>query len=327
MIVSRAPVRLSMGGGGTDLPSYYKKFGGFLMAAAIDKYVHVTVNRRFNVSIRLSYSETEIVERVDDIRHRIFREALRSTGIDSQIELVSVADVPANCGLGTSSTFTVALLNGLFAYQTRYFHPAELAEAACRLEIDVLQQPIGKQDQYAAAYGGFNCYWFNQDGSVTVEKVNIGEERLRDLQNNMLLFHIGQERSASDILAKQDTKTKEGDSATLQRLHKIKDIGLHTRKIFEHGDIDEFGEVLHEHWMTKKGLSSAIANSFMDEVYDTARKHGAVGGKIVGAGGGGFFLFYCPTRKTRLVSAMEAMGLNPTWFRIDMGGAKIVYQH
>lgn len=316
-----------MGGGGTDLPSYYRQFGGFLMAATIDKYIHVTVNRRFSENIRLSYSQTEIVDRVEDVQHRIFREAMRSTNIRSQVELVSVADVPSNCGLGTSSTFTVALLNGLFAYQRKYFHPQELAEAACRLEIEVLEQRIGKQDQYAAAFGGFNCYWFNPDDSVVVEKVNIGEEKLHDLQNNIVLFHLGQERSASEILAKQSDQSAQGDKATLDRLHKIKDIGLQTRKIFEHGEIDDFGEILHEHWMTKKKLSAAVSNPRMDEVYEAARKSGALGGKIVGAGGGGFFLFYCPSRKTILVSAMEKMGLKPMWFNFEASGAKIVYQH
>jgi D-glycero-alpha-D-manno-heptose-7-phosphate kinase len=245
--------------------------------------------------------------------------------IEKQIELVSMADVPANCGLGTSSSFTVALLNALFEYQKNYKTLTELAEVACHLEIDILQEPIGKQDQYASAFGGFNAYWFNPDGSVNVEPVDIKEENLMELQNNIFLFYIDRPRSASSILAVQNNKSKQGDQATIDRLHKIKAIGLQTKKIFESGDIDQFGEILHEHWLTKKGLSDKISDAYIDEVYETARKNGALGGKIVGAGGGGFLLLYCPRDKHRLIAAMNAMGLNPLWFAFEQEGAKIVF--
>lgn len=325
MILSRAPVRLSMGGGGTDLPSYYERRGGFLMSAAINKYVYIMANKRFNKSIRLSYSKTEIVDSIEEIEHNIFREALKYAGIDKQIELVSVADMPAQCGLGTSSSFTVALLNALFEYKKSYVGLEQLAESACHLEIDILKEPIGKQDQYAASFGGFRAYWFNQDGSVTIEPVKIKEEDMMELQNNIFLFHLNKERAAGDILEVQNKKGKEGDKATLEKLDKIKKIGLYTKKIFEEGRIDEFGELLHEHWLIKKGLSDKISDPFIDEAYDMGRKNGALGGKVVGAGGGGFLLLYCPKDKAKLVSAMRKIGLVPMWFSFEHEGAKIIF--
>jgi D-glycero-alpha-D-manno-heptose-7-phosphate kinase len=314
-----------MGGGGTDLPCYYEKYGGFLMAAAINKYVYIMVNKRHNASIRLSYSKTEIVDTIDDIEHNIFREGLKYANIHKQIELVSVADVPPQCGLGTSSTFTVALLNGLFAYNHTYVSLDELAKVACHIEIDILKEPIGKQDQYAASFGGFKAYWFNKDGSVNVEPVAIKEEDIMELQNNMFLFDLNKTRSASYILEDQNKKCTGGDQNTLDKLHKIKEIGLRSKKIFENGNIDEFGEVLHEHWLTKKGLSDKVTDPFIDEAYDLAVKNGAIGGKVVGAGGGGFLLLYCPKDKARLVSAMKKIGLQPMWFSFEHEGAKIIF--
>ena len=325
MIISRAPVRLSMGGGGTDLPSYYEKHGGFLMAAAINKYIYVHLNKRFYNSIRLSYSQTEILYDIEKIEHPIFREALRLTGIDKQVELVSISDTPAHCGLGTSSTFTVALLNALYNYKKEHLTVGVLAETAYNLERNILKRPVGKQDHYAAAYGGFRGYWFNPGGTVHVEPINIREEKLMELQNNILLFHLGKERPSSTILEGQDKKSQENDEGTIQRLHKIKEIGFRTKKIFESGDIDEFGELLHEHWLTKKGLSQGISDAFADEVYDTARKNGALGGKIVGAGGGGFMLLYCPKDRSKLIAAMETLKLKPFWFQFDHEGSQIIF--
>ncbi len=327
MIISRAPVRLSMGGGGTDLASYYKKYGGFLMAAAVNKYVYLMAEKRFDESIRLSYSKTEIVNNVNDIEHKIFRESLRETGINKQIELVSVADVPANCGLGTSSVFTVALLNVLFEYKRDYLSLYQLAEAACNIEINILKEPIGKQDQYAAAFGGFNAYWFNTDGSVAVEPVAIKEGNLIELQSHLFLFYLKKERSASSVLAVQDMKSKNGDKSVIDRLHKIKEIGIYTKKIFESGKIDEFGEILHEHWMTKKGLCDKVSDDYIDEAYETARKNGATGGKIVGAGGGGFLMVYCPENKSKMISAMEKINLSPMRFNFEPEGARIIFHN
>ncbi|MFA7360073.1 MAG: hypothetical protein WC139_03455 [Candidatus Kapaibacterium sp.] len=325
MILSKAPVRLSMGGGGTDLPSYYKEYGGFLLATSINKFVYILLNRRFEDNYRLSYSKTEIVNEIDEIEHPIFRESMKYVKLDSKVEIVSVADVPSNCGLGTSSTFTVALLNALYAYQRNYIGIDKLAEAACHIEIDVLKEPIGKQDQYASAYGGFNAYYFEKDGTVKVEPLRIKEEMMIELQNNIFLFYLNKHRSASSILTDQNEKSKKKDTSTLDKLHKIKEIGLHTKKILEQGRINEFGEVLHNHWLTKKGLSDKISDPYIDEAYDVALKNGAIGGKVVGAGGGGFLLVYCPNNKTRLVDALRNFGLKPTWFSFEFDGAKKVF--
>jgi D-glycero-alpha-D-manno-heptose-7-phosphate kinase len=295
------------------------------MASAIDKYVSIAINKRFYNSIRISYSETENVNSVDEIKHNIFREALLATSVGSGLELVSVSDVPSQCGLGTSSTFTVALLNGLYAYKKRYISSEELAETACELEINVLNQHIGKQDQYAATFGGFNAYYFNKDGTVEVEPVAISEGNLYELQNNMLLFYLNSDRYASEILKNQDDKSKQEDKNVLEMLHKIKEIGLYTKGVFERGAIDDFGEILHEHWLTKKGLSKNISNSLIDEAYDLALKNGAIGGKVVGAGGGGFLLLYCNKGKERLVSAMDKLGYKPMWIKFENDGAKIIF--
>ncbi len=322
MIISRAPVRISMGGGGTDLPSYYEKHEGFLLAASINKYVHILLNKRFEESVRLSYSETEIVDNIKDIKHGIFRSSLKYTGVNKQVEIISVADVPSNCGLGTSSTFTVSLLSALFSHKREYMSLHELAECACKIEINILKEPIGKQDQYAAVFGGFNGYTFHKDGSVTVEPVKISDGALMELQSNMFLFYLNKKRSAGDILKVQNKKTKDNNKDVLNRLHKIKEIGLHTKKIFEKDKINEFGELLHEHWLIKKGISDKISDPYIDEVYETAIKNGAVGGKVIGAGGGGFLLFYCPLEKSRLLGALKKFGLTPTWFSFEREGVK-----
>jgi len=325
MIISRAPVRLSMGGGGTDLPSYYKEFDGFLLATSINKYVHILINKRFEENIRLSYSKTELVDDINKIEHRIFRECLKYTEINKNIELVSVSDVPSNCGLGTSSTFTVALLNALFGYKRNYVGIDKLAEIACHIEINILKEPIGKQDQYASAFGGFNAYYFNRDGSVNVEPVQIKEEVLMELQSNLFLFYLNITRSASNVLSEQNKKSVEKDKSTLDRLHKIKEMGKYTKTILENGRIDEFGEIMHNHWMTKKGLSSKVSDPFIDEVYELARENGAIGGKVVGAGGGGFLLLYCPNNKSKLVEALKKVNLTPTWFNFEFEGAKKIF--
>lgn len=326
MIISRAPVRISLGGGGTDLKSYYSKYGGFLIAGAIDKYLFICANKRFYNSIRLSYSQTEIVNTYDEIKHGIFREALKFVRPNdgSGIELVSIADVPANCGLGSSSSFTVALLNALHAYAREYISQKQLAEEACTIEIQKLGEPIGKQDQYISAFGGLTAMTFEKDGNVIVEPVKIQEEVRDELERNILLFYTGIERSASDILKDQNEKSKKDDSAVLDSLHQIKKIGYETKKAFETGNLDKFGELLDVHWNNKKHLSKNISNPFIDSCYDTALKNGALGGKIMGAGGGGFFMFYAPENHKALTRAMKQKGLNPMKFRFDFDGAKIL---
>jgi D-glycero-alpha-D-manno-heptose-7-phosphate kinase len=325
MIVSRAPVRFSLGGGGTDLPSYSSLHGGFLVAAAIDKYVYVSANRRFYDSIRLAYSKTETVNSVDQIDHRIFREALRLSEITEGIELTSVADVPPNSGLGSSSTFTVALLNALHTYKHEFVSSQQLAEEACRIEIEILKEPIGKQDQYIAAYGGVTAFTFNTDGTVDVERVAIRPEVLDELQSNLLIFYSGVERQAATVLSLQAQNIRSNQDQAVERMHRIKELGYETRRILERGDIDSYGELLHEHWTNKKKLASNMSDPAIDEHYAAARAAGAIGGKLMGAGGGGFFMFYtAPADRRRVYAALTARGLRPLRFQFDTSGARIV---
>jgi len=325
MIISRAPVRITLGGGGTDLASYYSKHEGFLIAGGIDKYVFISANKRFYDSIRLSYSQTEIVDEVAQIKHRIFREALKLLGVERGIELVSIADVPANCGLGTSSSFTVSLLNALHTYKRDFVNQRQLADEACHVEIDVLNEPIGKQDQYMAAFGGLTCLTFEKNGNVIVEPLKISSEDMDRLEGNILLFHTGIERSASEILDEQDKKSRKDDPDMIENLHRIKEIGLETRRVLEKGDIDALGELLHVHWETKRKRSKSMTNPFIDECYEAARKNGALGGKIMGAGGGGFFMFYCHNNdKAKVYQAIKKIGLRPMRFHFDFEGAKIL---
>lgn len=326
MIISRAPFRISLGGGGTDLASYYSLYGGFLIGAGINKYVYISVNRRFYDSIRLSYSQTEIVDSVDEIKHALFRETFKFLGIERGVEAVSVADMPANAGLGSSSSFTVALLNALHAYKREYFSPRQLAEEACHIELDLLKQPIGKQDQYMAAFGGLTCLSFDKTGEVLVEPLLLPEDLIADLQYRLVMLYSGKERSAAEILIEQDRRTRELDPQVTEALHKIKEIGLETRRQLERGKIDALGELMDEHWKVKKKLSSAVSDAIIDEHYERARRHGATGGKIMGAGGGGFFLFYVdPARKRDLIDAMTATGLKHVHFDFDFQGTKIIF--
>jgi D-glycero-alpha-D-manno-heptose-7-phosphate kinase len=325
MIVSRAPVRFSLGGGGTDLPSYSHVHGGFLVAAAIDQYVFVAANRRFYPTIRLAYSQTETVDSVDQIQHRIFREALRLTGIAKGIELISVADVPSNSGLGSSSTFTVALLNALHAFKREFVSSERLAEEACKIEIEILGEPIGKQDQYISAYGGVTAFTFHTDGSVHAERLPVREEVLDELQSNLIIFYTGIERAASQVLAQQKATITKNTDDGVNRMHRIKQLGYDTKKLLLDGTIDAYGELLHEHWTNKRKLASNMTDSVIDEHYDAARKAGAIGGKLMGAGGGGFFMFYArPAERRRIYETMVARGLRPLRFHFDHDGAKIV---
>jgi len=325
MIVSSAPVRFSLGGGGTDIPAYYEQFGGYLVAAAIDKYVYVSANKRFYDDIRLSYSKTEIVPTVDKVEHRIFREALKMTQVTKGIELVSIADVPANSGLGSSSSFTVALLNALHTYNRRFCTSRDLADQACQLEIERLGEPIGKQDQYIAAFGGVTAFTFNKDGSVDVEPVPAADEVLDELSNNLCIIYSGVERAASLVLSEQGQRVKALDQGTVDRMHRIKELGHEVHRILVSGKIDSYGELLHEHWTNKRKLASKMTDSVIDEHYDAARKAGAIGGKLMGAGGGGFFMFYTrPQDKRRVIETMAARGLRQLRFRFDADGARIV---
>ena len=265
MILSRAPTRITLGGGGTDLKSYYSKYGGFLIAGAIDKYCTILANRRFYDSIRLSYSQMEIRDNIADIEHRIFRAALQLLGIPKGIELHSTADVPASCGLGTSSSFTVSLLNALHAYKKDFATQKQLAEEACHIEIDILGEPIGKQDQYLAAFGGLTCLTFDRNGDVLVEPLQISNEVLDQLESNLLLFFTGKERSASEILSEQDNKCSIDDREMTDNLHRVKEIGLETKRYLEKGQVNMLGELLDVHWEIKKKRSRKMTEPVIDE--------------------------------------------------------------
>jgi D-glycero-alpha-D-manno-heptose-7-phosphate kinase len=324
MIVSRAPVRFSLGGGGTDLPVYSREHGGFVVAAAIDKFVFVCVAKRFYDTIRLAYSETETVDSVDKIKHRIYRAALTSSGLTGGLELHSLADVPANTGLGSSSSFTVALVNGLHAFKRESVPAEQLAREACHLEIDVLEAPIGKQDQYIAAYGGISAMTFHRDGSVDVERLPLRDEVIDELEANLVIYYSGIERSATSVLVQQ-AKTITADPSATDRMHRIKALGHDTRRILMSGEIDGYGEMLHEHWTNKRKLAANMADGVIDEHYAAARKAGAIGGKLMGAGGGGFFMFYVRAADRRRVhEVMTARGLRPLRFRFDFDGARIM---
>jgi D-glycero-alpha-D-manno-heptose-7-phosphate kinase len=325
MIVSRAPVRFSLGGGGTDLPSYSREHGGFVVAAAVDKFVFVCVARRFQNTIRLAYSESEIVDSIDQIRHRIFKSALGMAGIPNGLELHSLADVPANTGLGSSSSFTVALLNGLHAFKREFVPAEQLAREACQLEIDLLKEPIGKQDQYIAAFGGISALTFRPDGSVEVERLPLRDEVIDELESNLVIYYSGVERAASTVLKEQAKTIIENKDAAVQRMHRIKELGYETRRILLAGQTDTYGEMLHEHWTNKRRLAANMSDASIDEHYEVARKAGAIGGKLMGAGGGGFFMFYVRAADRRRVQeALSARGLQPLRFRFDFDGARIM---
>jgi len=327
MIISRSPVRITLGGGGTDLPSYYSKYDGALIAAAIDKYTLVTAHTRFDDDIKLNYSKTEQVQNVDEIKHNIFREGLKLLNIKKGVELTSLSDMPSSSGLGTSGSFTVAVLNALHTYKREFVSQGQLAEEACKIEIEILKEPIGKQDQYIAAFGGITSLQFAKDGTVTVEPVKMSDEAQDELQNNLMLFYTGISRSASDILRVQDEKSKKDEGATIDTLHEIKRIGLETKTAFEQGDIDKLGEFLDVHWNIKKQLSKGVSNKYIDECYDLAKKNGALGGKIMGAGGGGFFMFYNNgnnNEKTAFIKTMSQKGLKKMRFDFDFEGSKII---
>jgi D-glycero-alpha-D-manno-heptose-7-phosphate kinase len=324
MIISRSPLRVTLGGGGTDLPSYYREHEGFLIAAAIDKYVYVTVNRPFTTGIYLKYSQLENAERILDVKHPIIREALLMMDFKTpQVEISTLADIPAGTGLGSSGSFTTALLKTLHAHRHRHVHQEELAELACHIEIDRLGEPIGKQDQYIAALGGITCFTFHKNDKVTATPLKINMDTLFDLEDNLLLFFTGFSRSAGSILRDQNTKTKDSDAEMLKNLHYVKELGYRSRDALESGDPALFGELMHEHWEHKKRRSGGMSNPKIDEWYQLAMANGAVGGKLVGAGGGGFLMFYARDRNL-LRHTMAHAGLEEVRFRFDFEGSKIV---
>jgi D-glycero-alpha-D-manno-heptose-7-phosphate kinase len=324
MIITRTPFRIPLGGGGTDLPSYYKNYTGFLVSAAINKYVYITLNKRFEESIRVSYSKTEIVDEVDQIQHPIVREALKLVGIKHSIEITSIADVPAQTGLGSSSSFTVGLLKALHAYKREPISYQDLAEEACHLEIDILGEPIGKQDQYIASFGGVTSLTIDHDGEVRVDTHILSDDILDQLESNVLLYYTGIKRSASEVLQEQNKATRENNREVIESLHQIKEIGHQIEEALKKGNLQQFGALLNVHWQIKKRMSNKITKNQIDQWYEKALENGALGGKLMGAGGGGFFMFYCDNNKSHFRRTMTEMGLREIRFRIEQEGSKVL---
>jgi D-glycero-alpha-D-manno-heptose-7-phosphate kinase len=325
MIITRSPLRITLGGGGTDLPSYYREHGGFLIAGAIDKYVYVTVMRPFSEGIYLKYSKLEQVDNVADVQHPIIREAIKMLGFRTpQVEITTLADIPAGTGLGSSGSFCTALLKALSAHRRLLLHPNELAELACDIEINRLSEPIGKQDQYIAAFGGVTCFTFNPDDSVNASPLRMSVEAMFNLEDNLLLFFTGYSRNAGSILEDQKVRTENADDEMLRNLHYVKELSLRSRLALESGNTGLFAELMHEHWEHKKRRSGGMSNSQIDEWYELGRRNGAVGGKLVGAGGGGFLLFYTEEHR-RLRAAMAKAGLEEVRFKFDFEGTKVLF--
>ena len=327
MIITRSPLRISLGGGGTDLPSYYSEHGGFLVAGALDKYVYLTLHRTFVPDLIVKYSKLERVATADQLEHPIIREAFGLLKMDGRsLELTSMADIPGGTGLGSSGSFTTALLKLLHTANKNLISPAELAEQACHIEIDRLGEPIGKQDQYIAAVGGITAFTFHKDGRVDYRPAKISEEALFNLEDNLLLFFTGYSRSASGILKDQNDKSKANDQAMLDNLHFTKDLGYQSLTALESGDLEEFARLMDIHWQRKKVRSSGMSNQPINDCYDHAMAHGALGGKLIGAGGGGFLMFYAADKK-KLRHAMREKGLQEVRFRFDFEGTKVVAQN
>jgi len=324
MIIIRSPLRISLGGGGTDLPSYYEEHEGFLIAAAIDKYIYITIHQAFVEEIILKYSQLERVGSVEEIKHPIIKEVLKLLKMDGKhLEITSIADIPAGTGLGSSGSFTVALLKALYSFKTDLIGRRELAEEACDIEINKLGDPVGKQDQYIAAYGGITTFKFLKDGFVDVKPLSINQETLYNLEDNLMLFFTGYSRSSSSILKEQDDKSKKTDKEMIKNLHFVKELGLESKKALESNNLDRFVELMNIHWEHKKKRSSKMSNEKINHWYELALKNGALGGKLVGAGGGGFLMFYAEDKK-RLRHAIYNEGLREIRFRFDFEGAKVI---
>jgi D-glycero-alpha-D-manno-heptose-7-phosphate kinase len=325
MIIVRSPLRITLGGGGTDLPSYYREHEGFLVAAAIDRYVYITIHQMFQSGFIIKYSQLERAERREDIHHPIVREALALTGVTDKVEITSMADIPAGTGLGSSGSFTTALLRALHAHQKTIISTHDLAEQACHIEIERLREPIGKQDQFIAAYGGVTCFRFNKSDTVKVWPAAVSAETLYNLEDGLVMFFTGMSRSASAILKDQDDRSKSKDAAIIDNLHYVKDLGLRSLKALETGDLRKFGALMDEHWQHKKKRSGAMSNPEIDKWYELAMRNGALGGKLIGAGGGGFLLFFTEDKKP-VRHALREAGLEEVRIRFDFEGTKTLVQ-
>ncbi len=326
MIITRSPLRISLGGGGTDLPSYYREHTGFVISAAIDKYVYITLHDTFAQEVIVKYSKMEVVASVDQVQHPIIREALKLVQVGPpHLEITSMADIPAGTGLGSSGSFTTALLRALHTMKKNYVSRQELAEEACHIEMRLLGEPVGKQDQYIASFGGITSFRFLPDDTVEVAPLQIPAETLHNLEDNLMLFFTGFTRSASEILRDQDTRSRQGEKEMIENLHFIKQIGCETQAAFTRGDLRRFAELMQVHWQHKKKRSAGMSNPAIDEYYELALRNGALGGKLIGAGGGGFLMFYTED-KTRLRRTMSAAGLREVRVRFDFQGTTVVAQ-
>jgi D-glycero-alpha-D-manno-heptose-7-phosphate kinase len=327
VIITSSPLRISLGGGGTDLPSYYRDHTGFVIAAAINKYVYITLHETFAEEIIVKYSKMEVVQAADEIKHPIVREALKLVGVDGHphLEITSMSDIPAGTGLGSSGSFTTALLRALHCLRRNSVPARELAEQACHIELDLLGEPIGKQDQYIAAIGGVTCFTYHPDGRVDFEPLRLSVETLNTLEDNLMLFFTGFTRSASEILKDQDSRSRQKDAGMLENLHFIKRIAFESKAAMEAGDLRRFAALMHEHWEHKKRRTEGMSNRQIDGYYDLGRANGALGGKLIGAGGGGFLMFYTED-KTRLRHVLTEAGLREVRFRFDFGGSQVLVQ-
>jgi D-glycero-alpha-D-manno-heptose-7-phosphate kinase len=326
MIITRTPFRMTLGGGGTDLPSFYREHGGYILAVAIDKYMFLNVNTPIvDDKIRVRYNRSEMVDHVDDVQHTLAREALRHFGVTNGIEIVSIADIPSGTGLGSSSSYLVGLLNALHALLQDQATPQKLAEEACHIELEVLNKPIGKQDQYMAAFGGLTRLEIAPDGRVRVTRLDLDMDLVESLEHNILMFYTNEMRDATIILKKQDQATRTKDRTVVESLLEIKDIGIEITNAICKGNLHRFGKLLDAHWQSKKRLAEGVSNPQIDAWYELAKQNGAIGGKISGAGGGGFLMLYCEENKTRLREVMRAAGLRDLKFRFDFEGSKVVF--
>lgn len=323
MLISRTPLRISLGGGGTDLPSYYRRHGGFVLSAAIDKHIYIAINQTFTKDYFLKYSALERVSSPDEIEHPIIRAALQLHPVGPSLEIVSVADIPAGTGLGSSGAFTVGLLRVLHALQRQHVTAGDLAEEAAHIEIDVLGDPAGKQDHYIAAFGGITCFEFAQDGTVHVSPLSISTTTLHDLEAHLLMFFTGYSREATALLDDQRSKTEQDDTRMVEALNLIEELGKRIRDALEHGDTAAFASLMHEHWLSKRERSAGMSNDAMNRWYETGMANGALGGKLVGAGGGGFLLFYAEDPKA-LRAAMEREGLPEVRFSFEFEGSTML---
>ena len=326
MILARAPYRISLGGGGTDLPSYYSKHGGFILSAAVNKYLYIYANRpAADDFIRLKYSRYEQVSTPDEIEHDLVRPALKLLNLGGSLEIASMADVPAGTGLGSSGTYLVALLTALYELKRERIPTQALAEQACHIEMDIAGHPAGKHDPYLAAFGGFTCLDIDADGCVKVSPLNISITAVEEFRSNVLLFYTGLTRSSSEILGDQRQDTQRGDREVVESLHRTKELGYQIKEALEQGDLERFGLLLDEHWQNKKRRSNKISDSKIDRWYEMVKACGGLGGKIMGAGGGGFFMFFCPNHsKSRIRKTLTESGLREMPYDFDFEGAKVL---